>query len=460
MKIIAVLIFLLVFCVNAQEAGEDSSVVDIEPKDVLLTVVSWPFVHIVQPTVEFLMYPLIPPLLYVSREDLIEKVANLITFGENKQIMFYPIINAKVGSSANIGFAYWHSELFIDNDRLFFSPHLYVNSDWDATIRYRKKGISGTSFYWGLNTGFKADGDNSFRDTKGIAHYFADSSFALNVYSGFNLVGLWGLEFGLSANFYRFDLPNIDYETGYEISESDYARGFYQKFSTYPLTLSLLYNSLDEPYSATRGRKFSVSYSYVPVGAYNSSEDHNYHVAESRFVNYLLLGNRSYAMTVAESNANRERLKNLTFEEAIEMLKPISIREKKLDMDRRVLVTQLKFRYMMEENDGQAPFNAMSRLGGDFPLRAYPDSYFNAPLVAGFSFEYRWPLDRFVDALIFNEYGIYGNDFNHLHASNIRNSYGFGFRVRTSQLFITRFALAFHGSQGISLILTTRPEYE
>ncbi|MDR1811762.1 MAG: hypothetical protein LBQ87_02960 [Candidatus Fibromonas sp.] len=458
MKIIAILIFFFFFCVNAQEAGEDSLVVDIEQKNILLTIVSWPFVHIVQPAVEFLMYPVIPPLLYVSRENLIEKVANLITYGENRQIMFYPIINAKIGSSANIGFAYWHSELFIDNDRLFFSPHLYVNSDWDATVRYQKRKILGTSFYLGLNSSLRADGDNTFRDTKGTIHYFADSSFTLNVYSGFNLTGNWGLEFGLSTNFYRFDLPNIN--IGYEILENDSARGFYQKFNVYPLTLFLLYNSLDEPYSATIGRKFSLGYSYVPVSAYNSSGDHNYHIVESRFVNYLLLGNRSYTMTIAESNANREKLKNLTFEEAIEMLKPISIKERRLDMDRRVLVTQLKFRYMIEENDGQAPFTAMSRLGGDFPLRAYPDSYFNAPLVAGLSFEYRWPLDRFVDALIFNEYGIYDNDFSHLQISNLKNSYGFGFRVRTSQLFITRFALAFHGSQGISLILTTKPEYE
>jgi hypothetical protein len=196
----------------------------------------------------------------------------------------------------------------------------------------------------------------------------------------------------------------------------------------------------------------------VPVSSYNGTKDHNYYIAESRLVHYLLLGNKSYAMTVAESNANREKLKNLSFSEAIEMLNPINVRE--VILDRRVLITQLKARYMIEDNKGKAPFTAMGKLGGNFPLRAYKDNYFTAAIVAGISNEYRWPIDRYADMLIFNEYGIYSDDFGHLSSFNLRNSYGFGFRVRTPKLFISRFALAFHGLQGISVILTTKPEYD
>jgi hypothetical protein len=455
-KTLAILL-LMVFCAAAQETSEDSLVVNIEHKNLLLTVVSWPFVYIVQPTVEFLMYPAIPPLIYISNEDLIEKGHNLITFGENKQIMFYPLINAKLGSQANIGFAYWHSNLFFDKDNIFFSPHLYVNSDWDFTLRYKKNGILGSSFYSGTNISYREAGDNSFKDSKtGREYTFADTSAYFSGYFGFNLVGNWGLEFGVSVNFHRFNFPNIN-NIIFEGEDVD-NRGFYRDYTVYPLTLSLLHNSLDAPYVPTRGRKFSFSYGYTPVSPYSGSSDHNYHVLESRLVNYLLLGNRSYAMTVTESDINRERLKNLSFAEAIEILNPISVREETLD--RRVLIAQLKFRYMIEENNGKAPFTAMSRLGGNFPLRAYSDGYFTAPLVMGVSTEYRWPIDRLADMLIFNEYGVYSSDISHLSTSNIKNSYGFGFRIRTPKLFITRFALAFHGKHGIALILTTRPEYD
>ena len=452
------MLFLLAFCVSAQEVPEDTSVVKIEDKSLLLTAVSWPFVYIIQPTVEFLIYPVIPPLIYISRENLIEKGANLITFGDSNQIMFYPIINAKIGGQANIGFAYWHSNILFDNDNMFFSPHLFVNSDMDATLRYRKRKVFDKSVYWGLNTSYRADGDNSFRNPKeGRVYSFADSSLYSNPFIGFSPFRNWNLEFSAAFNFYRFDLPNLNDET-FENEPEVNSRGFYQNYQAYPLNIALLHNSLDEPYAATKGNKFSVSYTYVPVSRYNGTKDHNFHVVESRLVNYTLLGNKNYAMTVAESNTSRERLRNLTFAEAIEVFNPINIKEEVLD--RRVFITQLRMRYMLEENDGKAPFTAMGRLGGNFPLRAYSDGFFTAPLVAGISTEYRWPIDRFADALIFNEYGIYGDDFSRLSTSNIRNSYGFGFRIRTPKLFITRFALAFHGLQGITLILTTRPEFE
>jgi hypothetical protein len=456
MKRIFVFIFLFAFCAGAQEANTDTSIVKIEHKRLLLTLVSWPFVRIIQPTVEFLIYPVIPVLIYISREDLIEKGANLITYGEKKQIMFYPIMNASLGNAANIGFSYWHNELFLDNDNIFFSPHRYINADWDVATRYRKKQIQGSSFYSGLNVNYKEYGNNSFRNSEGTKFFFADSSTSLNFYFGFNLTGIWNLEFSISGNFHRFDFPSLE-ET---IINNEYVsnRGFYNNFESYPLTLALLHNSLDEPYSATRGNKFSVSYSYVPVGSYNGTKDHNYHIAESRLVHYLLLGTKSYAMTVAESNANRERLKNLSFSEAIEMLNPINIREEVLD--RRVFITQVKARYIIEENKGKAPFTAMGRLGGNFPLRAYSDGYFTGASVAGISNEYRWPIDRYADMLIFNEYGIYSDDFGHLSSFSLRNSYGFGFRVRTPKLFISRFALAFHGLQGISVIFTTKSEYD
>jgi hypothetical protein len=456
MKKTLVLFFILVFCAMAQEAREDSSVVKVEQKSLFLTVVSWPLVYIVQPTVEFLMYPLIPPLIYISRENLIEKGQNLITYGENKQIMFYPIINAKPGNAANIGFAYWHSELFLPNDNLFFSPHLYINSDRDVALRYVKKNICGSSFYWGLSANYNADGDNGFRDLKGVTYSFADSSVFLSQSIGFSLNEDWGLGFGLGLSLYRFDLPSLNdvIVEGENVSD----RGFYQNFNGYPLSVSLSYNSLDEPYAATKGSKFSLGYTYTPISRYNGSRDHNYHTVESRLVHYSLLGNKSYAMTVAESNANLEKLKNLSFAEAIEMLNPINIKEADI-LDRRILVTQIKARYLVEENEDKAPFTAMGRHGGNFPLRAYSDGYIAAPLVAGVSAEYRWPIDRFADALIFNEYGIFGKDFSRLSSDNIRNSYGFGFRIRTPRFFITRFSVAFHGLQGITLIFTTRPEY-
>jgi len=456
MKRVFILIFLFSFCAGAQEASPDTSIVNVEKKNPFLAVVSWPFVHIVQPTVEFLMYPVIPPLIYISREDLIGKAINIVTFGERKHIILYPIIDISLGNIAYVGFAYWHKKLFFDNDNMFISPRHYVNGDWYVKMRYKKNKILGSSFYSRLDASYKEYGNNLFRNSEGTEIFFADSSILLSPYLGYHLSSNWDLEFGVSKYFHRFDYPSQDKP----IVEGDYVfnRRFYKNYESYPITLALLYNGLDEPYSATRGHRFSVSYSYVPVSSYNGSRDQNYHVAESRFVHYLLLGSKGYAMTVAEGNAYRERLKNLSFSEAVEMLNPINIRE--VIFERRVLVTQLRVRHMIEENKGKAPFSSMSGLGGNFPLRAYDDNYFTGATVAGISNEYRWPIDRYVDMLIFNEYGIYSDDYGHLSSFNLRNSYGFGFRIRTPKLFVLRSSIAFHGLQGISMIFTVKPEYE
>jgi outer membrane protein assembly factor BamA len=470
-KILTAFLFFAIFApfaahasANAQDStGADSAasdgsstVINIKNRDAFLAVISWPFVHIIQPTVEFLIYPIIPTLIYISRENLIEKGQNLITYGDRKQILFYPLINAKIGSSSNVGFAYRHEELFLENDVVNLSPHLYINADWDVALNYRKNKISGSSVFTELGARHRALGSNSFRDPETATYYYADSSVFLLLAAGFNVFGNWNLRFSLETHFLRFDLPNLNETIYYEPEVLD--RGFYQRFNSFPLTLSFSHNTLDVPYAATRGGKFSVGYSYVPVTSYNSSSGHNYHVLDSRFVHYFLLGDKSYAMTVAESEANRERLKNLTLKEAFEMFNPINVKEEILD--RRVLIAQIKARYMIEENKGKAPFIAMGSLGDNFPLRAYSSGTFTAPLVAGISTEYRWPIDRYADALIFNEYGIYGHDFGSLSTSNLRNSYGFGFRIRTPRFFITRFALAFHGLHGVALVFTTRPEYD
>jgi hypothetical protein len=460
-KVLTAFLFLAVFAhafpaADSASADSGSTVIKIEQKDMLLAVISWPFVHIIQPAVEFLIYPAIPTLIYISRENLIEKGQNLITYGDRKQIMFYPLVNAKIGSASNIGFVYRHEELFLENDAVFLSPHLYVNADWDIAFNYRKKRISGSSFFTELGAKYRALGSSSFIDPETTTYFYADSSISLFSAAGFNVFDDWVLKFALETNIFRFNLPNLN-ETIYDEPEV-LARGFYQSFNSFPLNLSFSHSSLDAPYAATRGGKFYAGYSYVPVTPYNSSNDHNYHVLESRLVRYFLLGKKNYAMTVAESEANREKLKNLTFKEAFEMFNPVNVKEEILD--RRVLVAQIKARQMIEENKGKAPFVAMGTLGDNFPLRAYSGGRFTAPLVAGISTEYRWPIDLYADAVIFNEYGIYGNDINSLSASRIKNSYGFGFRVRTPKFFITRFAIALHGLNGVSVILTTRPEYD
>jgi hypothetical protein len=57
-----------------------------------------------------------------------------------------------------------------------------------------------------------------------------------------------------------------------------------------------------------------------------------------------------------------------------------------------------------------------------------------------------------MDGTIFNEYGMFGRSLAALDpVDNLRNSWGFGVRVRQPEMFLFRLEAAFHGISGLAL---------
>jgi outer membrane protein assembly factor BamA len=234
--------------------------------------------------------------------------------------------------------------------------------------------------------------------------------------------------------------------------------GFYQHYQEYPISASLIYNTRDARFTTTDGSYLRASYTFTPVSRYGGSRKHDYHTMEFVAQHYLLIGRRTYEMTVQESNAARKKWMRMGLKDAMEVLDPRNIRE--TFFERRVLVSQFRLGETFAAHDGYAPSTAWWSLGRSFPLRAYEDRTLMGMLVAGLSVEYRFPLDRVADGVLFNEYGIFGNSWKDLKWANLRNSWGFGVQVRTPRMFITRFQIAFHGAHGVAMVLTTSPTYE
>ena len=148
----------------------------------------------------------------------------------------------------------------------------------------------------------------------------------------------------------------------------------------------------------------------------------------------------------------------MSLSKAMNLLRPEQIRQTLLE--RKVLATQIRFRQMWEAEEGQAPFYAFNGAGANSPLRGYADYRFADFAVLGISAEYRWPLDKLVDGVVFNEYTVLGDSWNNLQWQDMVNSWGFGIRVRKPDMFLTRFQFGFHGLHGFSMILTTSPEFD
>ena len=94
-----------------------------------------------------------------------------------------------------------------------------------------------------------------------------------------------------------------------------------------------------------------------------------------------------------------------------------------------------------------------------YPLRGYGDAWAAYHLM-GLSMEYRWPVDRFVDGVIFDEYGLHAPEINEWSFSRYYNSWGFGVRARMPNMYLFRIQIGFHGLHGINFIMTIAPEFK
>jgi len=101
------------------------------------------------------------------------------------------------------------------------------------------------------------------------------------------------------------------------------------------------------------------------------------------------------------------------------------------------------------------PVYGLQSLGNATPLRAYAGSRYRHYAVSAVSTEYRFPMLRIMDGTIFNEYGVFGPSMTRLDVrDNLRNSWGFGVRVRRPDMFLFRIEAAFHGLSGAVLNAT------
>jgi outer membrane protein assembly factor BamA len=123
-----------------------------------------------------------------------------------------------------------------------------------------------------------------------------------------------------------------------------------------------------------------------------------------------------------------------------------------------VLAFQFRFQGMWEVEKGGAPYSAFPVLSGRFPLRGYTNAWMS-PFIMGLSAEYRWPVDRLVDGVVFDEYAMISDKINHWSKKQLYNSWGFGVRVRKPDMYLFRVQFAFHSWHGISLVLTIAPEF-
>lgn len=440
------------------------------------------FNNILQPALNILVWPISSPINYAFHNGVVETAQDLVTFGSKRNILLYPIFNFKPGNSTMFGVAYRHRNFFLDKDYFFVSPEFYANSDVRVSTRYTKQGFFGLPLFYGVKSTVSFDRDEVFiLPCTRTSFVQPDTSVIVGFRFGFPVTKSRNLNFEASFNVehYKAGVPDVSSDSIF-IDESFpiQDRGLYQTHNQYPLGFSLLYDNLDFAFAPSRGNRFYVGADYYFVDKYRGvnyknlgvkSEDgkseivdgglnHDFIRASVILQHYFYLGrSKDYILSEREGRKARRFYTDFSWNEALRVWRPENV--KTTLFERRVIAVQYRFSGMWEREKGGAPFNAYPTLNTRYPFRGY-GSALVAPFLMGISMEYRWPVDHYVDGVIFDEYSTYSDRIDHWSVDHFKNSWGFGVRVRKPNMYLFRLQFGFHGLQGVNLVLTVSPEFK
>ena len=442
----------------------------------------WPFEHIIQPALNGAVYPIAQPIKYAFDIGVIETYIDIITFGEKRNVLLYPIMNLKPGNTTMLGFTYRHRSLFLDKDYLVLSPQYFANGDWYIDLRYTKHQLFGTRLLGGLRFRKYWDSDARFiiPGTK-ESFIMPDSSMTFDFRTGLPLTsdGRWSLEFNGRVDFKRHDFPNKTQDS-ILVDDKFYVgdHGLYQHFMQYPVEASILFDNLDFPFTPSRGSRMQLSARYVFVGEYSgiSRQDlsnalgtrasesivddganHDYMRTEVLLQHYFYFGKaETFHFSRKEARQNRRFYTDFNWDAALRMWRPENVRETLFE--RRVIALQYRLVDIWEMEQGHAAVDAYTIVGPRFPFRGYGNAW-STRHVMSLSMEYRWPIDYYVDGVLFNEYMMHAPGFKEWSFDRFYNSWGFGVRVRRPDMYWFRVQLGFHGLHGVNLVMTIAPEF-
>lgn len=432
----------------------------------LYTYISYPFLQLVTlpvevvlvPVVKLALYPSKPPLRYLLNENVIDRTIKLISFGESDRIMLYPTMNLAPGTGSSTGLTLRDQALFgRTSERAVVQGVLFVNGDWKFRTYATAADVGETGFNakvalslvrW-KNNSFNMPGTSSF-------WYFGDTSVSASaalshlVFENFALRG----QYVFRANHYgtsptRNDSSQIGFLAGPDGKPDESMRGLQSTWNDHILSFGLLRDTRNNQNIVLAGSDFDASWAYHLTDAH-----HDFHSWSASLTNYFKLGKERYEITSDEERkAGGLSMKKVMEKMEIEKLK------KEL-LSRKVLATHLYAAQSFEVPGNRMPVYGLQTLGNDTPLRGYNGSRFRDYTVLSAGAEYRFPVLRLVDGVIFNEYGVYGRSWDKIeYWDGIRNSWGFGIRVRRPDLYLFRCQLGFHGTQGIVLNLSVDEPY-
>jgi hypothetical protein len=417
-----------------------------------LQLVTWPVQNLLAPAVELLTYPSQEPIRYFLEENVIDRSFELFSGGKNDHIRLYPTISLASGTSSRVGAVLRDQAVFgRDRERLVAYLNYFVNGDYRFRTFLTAKELGGTDF-----SGKVAFSLNRVKNTTlyepdiNTLYFYKNSSETYEAQLGYPLV--LGFQAGAGASLSSIRNGESPANTnvlssGFFADEngviSDETRGLNQSFVDVTYKVGLSRDTRNNPNIPVDGSLIEAGVNFHEVGG-----NQDYVEWRGRYLKFFKLGGERYEITADEEKKSG----GLNMDEFIRKLEYQRLRQQ--FFSRKVVAVQLTAARSYELPGNRMPAQGLQSLGNATPLRAYPGSRFrNYGIVAG-TMEYRFPILRIMDGTLFNEYGMFGKALNEPDLDNLRNSWGFGIRVRRPDMFLFRVEIAFHGFSGMAINAT------
>jgi hypothetical protein len=424
----------------------------------MLQLATFPVELVLVPAVKLAIYPSKAPLRYMLNENVIDRTIKLISFGDEDKVMLYPTLNLAPGTGSYTGLTLRHLAVFgRPTERLVAQGNLYVNGDWKFRSYLAASNIANTGFQSKLamsfvrvkNTSVNQPGTSSFWFYSDTSNIFS-ANLGRKVFEKFALKGTFVFRdnhFGhappqsdsLYSDFFRNSAGVLD----------TVSRGLNSSWQDRILAVGLGRDTRNNENIPLAGSNFNATYHY-----HLTTAEHDFHGWEATLTNYFKLGKEKYGVYVPPGKKSGKT----GIRKVLERMDLDNLKNE--IFNRKAVVTHLYAAQSFELPGNRMPVYGLQTLGNDTPMRGYGGSRFRDYTVMSAGAEYRFPIMRLVDGMMFNEYGIYGRSWDKIDVlDNVKNSWGFGIRVRRPDIYLFRLQLGFHGAQGIQVNMSVDEPY-
>ena len=451
---------------DGSAAPEDTSIV-VRAVDFVahpvLEVVTWPLQNVVGPGVELATAFTQPPIRYFIEENVIDRSVGLFQFGTTDDFSVYPTVSLASGTASRTGATLRHDGYYGDSPgRTVSYFHYYVNGDYRWRSFFTIRDIAETrlraKLAFGLN---RFDNDYFYQPVDHDIHFHKAHYETYELQLEYPVIGEYFARGGFTFRNNRYgDAPPAISRQPDNALTSDFfrnedglidpaLRGLGQSFHDRVWQLGVVRDTRTNENIPLEGSRFEAVWYF-----HDADLDHRFHRWRATWRRYYKLGPERYEFTPAELR-RRGPLSVQTFVRSLEYQ-----RLREAFLSRRVLVLHLSAGRSYELPGNHMPVYGTQSLGNSTPLRAYSGSRFRDYALAAAGAEYRFPILRIMDGTFFNEYGVVGPAFTELDpGADLRNSWGFGIRVRQPDMFLFRIEMAFNGFSGAVLNVSSETPF-